>query len=67
MNTTYTKRIICPECGGKRVEVPVNRYMNINTGMFSPIALTAWTCLECGYTSLYAQDLDRLRNSHHNH
>jgi predicted nucleic-acid-binding Zn-ribbon protein len=61
MKETLSHHELCPECGGERVEVAVNRYMNLLTGGFTPAKLIAWSCTRCGYTSLYVQEADRGR------
>ena len=65
MALIHRDRAICPECEGKRIEVPVNM-MTLATRMFVGTTLTSWACLACGYTSLYVQDLESLRKSPYN-
>jgi hypothetical protein len=50
----------CPECGGRRVVVRCDPRMNLQASAFRIIPLQALACLNCGYTSLYA-DVEKLR------
>ncbi len=51
----------CPECGGQRVDVPCGVQMNLQPSWTSYIRLQAVACTLCGYTALYAQDLQKLQ------
>lgn len=57
----------CPECGGQRVEAKGNGYMYINkpsagaASLFSGSPLRALVCTNCGYTTLYVKEPDKLR------
>jgi len=65
MTSILKNRVICPECEGKRIEVPVNM-MTLATHTFTSTILTSWACLACGYTSFYVQNLESLRKSSYN-
>ncbi|WP_412541110.1 hypothetical protein R8Z50_00310 [Longispora sp. K20-0274] len=60
----------CPECGGPRVSAPLYGDAAIGRGSW-PVRhvtdLRCLACLECGYTALYAKDLDKLRKAARKH
>ncbi|MGY0230378.1 hypothetical protein [Longispora urticae] len=60
----------CPECGGPRVSAPLYGDVAIGRGSWPVrhvVDLRCLACLECGYTALYAKDLDRLRKAARKH
>ncbi|HLI91762.1 MAG TPA: hypothetical protein VKV37_23950 [Ktedonobacteraceae bacterium] len=61
MDNIQPARTPCPECGGQRVLVQCDPRMAIRTGVLSFTRLHALTCIECGYTRLYANRPDRLK------
>jgi hypothetical protein len=44
----------CPECGGRRKLVRCDPHMNLQASAFRIVPLQALACLNCGYTTLYA-------------
>ncbi len=52
----------CPECGGQRVVARVSaRGVFISTGILSSTITIPVSCTNCGYTTLYAADPDKVR------
>jgi YgiT-type zinc finger domain-containing protein len=52
----------CPLCGGKRAVAGISHevYWMVGTMASSSDGFDAVICLSCGYTTLHAQNLDRL-------
>jgi predicted nucleic-acid-binding Zn-ribbon protein len=52
----------CPECGGQRVIAKYSAaYTNIPTGMLTSTATIPVSCTNCGYTTLYTEDPNKVR------
>jgi predicted nucleic-acid-binding Zn-ribbon protein len=53
----------CPECGGQRVATQTTSTgVFISTGMMSGTMTVPVCCTNCGYTTLYAAEPDKVRN-----
>jgi len=51
----------CPECGSQRVWSPIGPQTYLMPKLFSYIRLQALVCINCGHTTLYAEEPERLR------
>ena len=51
----------CPECGGERVIAPCSEEACLVLTLFSTVSLQAVTCIECGHTTLYATEPQKLK------
>ncbi len=62
MNTEIQQRVLtpCPQCGKARIGVRCNGDMDLRAAGKFVSDLAAVVCIACGYTTLYALDLQRL-------